>query len=280
MKILRGKQHKPPRLLIYGGGGVGKTTLASQFPSPLIVQTEDGAGQIGCDRTQVLQSWAETVDTLAEIPGEYQTIVVDSLDHLEPLIWAEVCGKQKVASIEDIGYGKGYALALDYWREFLRMLSAYDARNIVLIAHSEIKRYDDPAGEGYDRIQPKLHKGAGALVREWADAVLLATYDTATKVDKVTGKTKGIGSGDRVLCCEERPAWVAKNRYGLPLQLPLDFAELWKHLGPRSKQDELRDLLKQLTREQAQAIMDGLKLADLTEEQTTAKIHLAKEMSA
>ena len=33
---------RAPRILIHGQEGVGKTTIASKFPSPIFLQTEDG----------------------------------------------------------------------------------------------------------------------------------------------------------------------------------------------------------------------------------------------
>jgi hypothetical protein len=41
---------------------------------------------------------------------------------------------------------------------------------VVIAAHSEIKRFDSPDTEPYDRYQPKLHKGASAIVQEAMDA--------------------------------------------------------------------------------------------------------------
>ena len=40
--LRHGKQEIPPRLVIYGGHGIGKSTLASQFPAPIFISTEDG----------------------------------------------------------------------------------------------------------------------------------------------------------------------------------------------------------------------------------------------
>ncbi|MFN6303913.1 MAG: AAA family ATPase, partial [Planctomycetota bacterium] len=49
-QVQRGKAHLPPRILVYGTEGVGKSSLAATTPRPIFIQTEDGLGEIDCDR--------------------------------------------------------------------------------------------------------------------------------------------------------------------------------------------------------------------------------------
>ncbi|GAB5501169.1 MAG: hypothetical protein PsegKO_34800 [Pseudohongiellaceae bacterium] len=95
---------------------------------------------------------------------------------------------------------------------------------IVQIAHTDIRRFDSPEHEPYDRYVIKLHARASALLQEHADVVLFANYRINTvKSDVGFNKkiTRALGSGERVIHTEERPAFLAKNRYGLPETLPL-----------------------------------------------------------
>ena len=136
------------------------------------------------------------------------------------------------ADIEAPGYGKGYVAALDVWREFLDGINALrDDRGMaaVLIAHADIRRFDSPETEPYDRYQPKLHSRAAALVQEHVDAVLFANYRISTvKSDAGFGKkvVRGVSGGDRLLHTIERPAFLAKNRFGLEESIDLDWARL------------------------------------------------------
>jgi hypothetical protein len=161
---------------------------------------------------------------------EFKTVVIDSLDWLERLIWAKVCADRGVKSIEDIGYAKGYTFAMQHWREVLDGLTALRnerGMTIILIAHAAIEKFNDPSADPYDRYAPKLHKQASAIVQEWCDEVLFATWKVFTKAkDAGFGKetVKGIGTGERVMRTTERPAHVAKNRLSLPDEMPLDFA--------------------------------------------------------
>lgn len=225
---------QPPRVVIHGPHGVGKSTLGASAYAPIFLPLEDGLSGLEVDAFPQLTTWAEVREALrvlAEEEHAFGTGVVDSLDWLEPIIWTEVCRKHDKPSIEAFGYGKGYMEALPLWREFLDSLDRLRARGMatILISHSEIKRFDAPDSDPYDRYQIKLHKGAGALVQEWADVIGFANFETAIKKqDNGFGaaKSRGIGTGRRLLHVIERPAYVAKNRYNMPDTLPLEWGAL------------------------------------------------------
>jgi AAA domain len=231
-QISKGLRPGPRRLLLYGTQGIGKSTFAASSELPVFIQTEDGLGEIGCDKFPLAESFEQVMAYLTALYTdfhEYQTVVVDSLDWLERLIWAEVCRKRNVTNIEDIGYAKGYIFALNHWRDFLEGLTAlrHDLGiTIVLIAHARIEKFENPETESYDRYVPRLHKLASALIQEWCDEVLFATYKVHTKqTDEGFGRkgTRGIGNGERILRTAERPAHMAKNRLNLPDEIPLDW---------------------------------------------------------
>jgi hypothetical protein len=237
--ILTGAKPGPRRMLVYGTAGIGKSTFATCAPSPIVIQTEDGLGEIDCHKFPVAQSFTEVMNALAALYQEdhrYRTVVIDSLDWLERLIHAEVCKNRQVPTIEDIGYGKGYAFAIQHWRDVLEGLGALRENNgmsVILIAHAKIERFENPETEPYDRFVPRLHKTAAAMVSEWCDEVLFASYKVFTKsTDEGFNQKRiqGLGSGERVLRTTERPSHLAKNRLGLPDELPLIWAEFAKHL--------------------------------------------------
>ena len=229
----------PPFILVYGGAGVGKTTFGAQAPNPVFLQTEAGEGKLEINAFPLIRTFEELLEGIAaliENEHDYQTLVLDSLDHAEPLIWQRVCqdqgkGKGAIDSIEQFGYGKGYVFALDYWRELMSALTTLRSRKnmtIILIAHSHIRKFESPDSDTFDQYQIKLHAKASALVQESVDAVLFAKHKIMTKKeDKGFGnhRVRGIGTGERVLACTERPGFIAKNRHGLPDELPLGWTE-------------------------------------------------------
>jgi hypothetical protein len=228
----RASAPKPPRILIHGVHGVGKTTFAAGAPDPVFVLTEDGLGTLDVPHFPLARTFDEVMQALAALYTEehgFRTLVVDSVDWLEPLIHARVCKDQGWSSIEDAGYGKGYVAAVDPWRQYLEGLNALrddKGMAIVQLAHTDIKRFDSPESEPYDRYIIKLHSKASALLQEHSDIVLFANYRVSTiKSDVGFNKkvTRALGSGERLLHTAERPAFIAKNRYALPETLPMSW---------------------------------------------------------
>ena len=254
MNIIQGRVKVPRRTVVYGVHGIGKSTFAASAPKPIFVPTEDGLADVGADRFALCTTFGAVLESLRSIYEEkhsYQTVVIDSLDWLERLVWRDVCETEGVESIEKIGYGKGYVQALDGWRRVLDALTMLrDERGMgsVMIAHSAIVRFEDPESDGYDRYAPQLHKHAAALVTQWADEVLFATYRTFTKEseEKFGGKrTRAVGSGERILRTSERPAHVGKNRLGMPPEIPLAWAEYQKWIdGQPVEQDKPKKAAK------------------------------------
>ena len=222
----------PPRIIAYGVAGIGKSTFAAAADKPTFLITEDGLGSLSVPHFPLARSFDEVMEALAALytePHDFRTVVVDSIDWLEPLIWQKACRDNRWSSIEEPGYGKGYIAALDLWRQYLDGLDAlrdHRGMTVIQIGHADIKRFDSPEHEPYDRYVIKLHARASALLQEHADIVLFANYRVSTiKSDVGFNKkvTRALGSGERVLYTAERPAFLAKNRYGLPDMLPLDW---------------------------------------------------------
>jgi hypothetical protein len=237
--VQRGRTPKPPRILAYGTEGIGKSTFASQAPKPIFVQTEDGLDEIDCDKFPLATSYDDVLAALTELrtqQHDYETVVVDSLDWLERLVWDKLCTQYNVTSIEKVdgGYSKGYTHALSFWREIIDHLNALRNQRgmvVLLIAHSKVERFEDPESSPYDRYSPRLHKHAAALVSEWSDAVLFATRKMRTQSEDAGFNRKrtiahaiGKDGGERILRCVGGPSCVAKNRYGITGELPLSWA--------------------------------------------------------
>lgn len=226
-KIHSGKRQQPPRILIYGSEGIGKSTFAASAPKPVFIPTEDGLDHIACDSFPLCTSFEQVIECLTALKNDehdYKTVVIDSIDWLEQLIFDHLCREYNVKSIEKVdgGYGKGYVHALTFWRRIvddLRFLRETRGMVVVLVAHTKIEAHSDPESSPFDRFSPKLHKKANSMICEWCDAILLATREY--------GAAKGDDSGgQRVLRCMSSPTCVAKNRYALPDVLPFNWAAL------------------------------------------------------
>lgn len=227
------QEHKdllPPRILFHTPHGVGKTTFGATAIKPIFACTEKGLGNImGAKMFPFIDSFQGMVDAISFMFGDhpFKTFVIDSVDWLEPLIFKQVCSEfEGKNNIEDFGYGKGYKYAVDKWIYLLGGLTKLQENrkiSIILLSHSEIKRFDSPEVDPFDRYQPKIHTTASAKIQEWADIVLFGNFKTTIK-ETETGFNKkvrrGDGAGARIIYTEERPAFYAKNRYQLPPSIP------------------------------------------------------------
>lgn len=245
--IIKGKTQKPRLCCIYGVPGIGKTTWAADAPNPLFIMCEDGAGDIGPDRTPVIEDHAIFLDVLRDVYTEnhdYQTLVVDTIDLLEQLIFAKVAKEGKKENVADIPYGAGYVAAANFFSEIIRALVAirdHRQMHIILIAHSEIKRFDAPGSEGYDRYTPTLHKRTWPVVANAMDEVLFANYLIyTTSEEKGFNQKRTIAKGgtERVLYTTDKPAHTAKNRLGMPDDIPLKWAEYARYFNPQQTEKE------------------------------------------
>jgi hypothetical protein len=234
--ITSGRSTRKPRTVIYGDSGLGKTTFGAGAPNPIFIQTEDGEGKLEFPRFPLSKSFDEVMGAIATLYTEdhpYQTVVIDTIDWLEPLIWEATCADAGKKSIEDFGFGKGYIEALNLWRQFFDGVTAL--RNdrdmyVVLLAHSQIVRIEDPMVAAYDSHTLKLHKRAMALVEEFSDVIGFACLKTMTLEekkasfsDKDAKRTRAKTTGERQLHVSPSPAFTAKNRFDLPPVMSLDW---------------------------------------------------------
>jgi hypothetical protein len=229
--VVKGIIKVPDRILLYGIEGIGKSTFAASAPRPIFIAPEnDGTARIDTARLPSPESWADVIDAIDALvvdEHDYQTLVVDTLDAAEAMLWRFICSATRTAGSRTYGYGKGYVAALDEWRVFvsrLEKLRRERQMGIILIAHSWIKPFKNPEGDDFDRYEMKLHPRAGGMLREWCDAVLFANYEVLTVKETEKSKAKGVTTDKRIMHTRRTAAFDAKNRYGLPETLTLDYA--------------------------------------------------------
>lgn len=233
----------PQRILLYGVQGIGKTTFGASFKSPILLRTEDGIGSLDIATfPNVAKTTQDIANAISALHGDhnFKTLILDSLDWLEPLVLSQVVanhnmGKEEknyISSIEDIGYGKGYVMADDLWRYIMGgfdSLRQKKGMNIVVIAHNEVKTFNPPDGESFDRYQIRLQKRSFALWQEWADMVLFVNYERNIVKDETGTKKRALGNGERVIYTQERPAFMAKNRWSLPEEIFIGKDKTWSN---------------------------------------------------
>ena len=284
LKIESGLEKRPLKVVIYGAEGIGKSTFASQFPEPLFLDTEGGTSSLNIRRVKCGSSWEYLLSCVNEVikdPSICKTLVIDTADWAESLCTKYVCEKYRKSNIEEFGFGKGYVYLQD---EFSRLLTALDKLielgvNAVVTAHGKPRKFELPEEAGqFDRWEMKLTKQVAPLLKEWCDMLLFCNYKTY--VVTTENNTKKAQGGKRVVYTSHHACWDAKNRYGLPDELDLDFKGIAHLFGtqspkkpPVSKENtesELLSKVKELIKN------SGVSEAEV-EDIVTAKGHYTKD---
>ena len=236
MEIIRGKIPCAKKVVIYGPEGIGKSTFASQFPDPVFIDTEGSTNSMDVARLPKASSWQmilQQVDYVRTHPETCRTLVIDTIDWAEAMCIQHICDKHRKNGIEDFGYGNGYVYVKEELGRFLNKLSEVVEANInvVLTAHAQIRKFEQPDELGaYDRWELKLGKKTSSqtspLIKEWADMLLFANYKTFSVAVDDKGKKRKAQGGERVMYTSHHACWDAKNRYGLPEEVPFSYASI------------------------------------------------------
>jgi hypothetical protein len=262
MQITRGVLPSAVKMIFYGPEGIGKSTLASQCPEPLFIDTEGSTKQMDVARLPAPETWKDILDEVKYVyqnPDSCKTLVIDTADWAEMLCVKELLGSS-MESIEDFGYGKGYVKLAEKFKTLLDELDKVikSGIHVVITAHAMMRKFEQPDEIGaYDRWEMKLQKKTAPMVKEWADMVLFCNYKTyVVNVDNQgaqKGKNKVMG-GERVMYTSHHNCWDAKNRFGLEECLPMKFESIasvvgetqkaepkWKQLEAKMKEDGVEE---------------------------------------
>lgn len=248
--IQRGVAKTPPVISIHSDAGLGKSTFAANAPNPIFIPTENSLGKLDVERFPTAKSYEDVMNATASLLAEdhnYKTAVYDTLDWLEPMVWNYLIRQQPtddkgrtVTNIEGYNYGKGFKYALDYWNEFISLTDRLRFEKdmmIIYIIHSTIRKVTPPDMDSYDTYMPKLQDSektsAKDKIVEHSDIVLFANWRVALTDEKLgfgNARNRGVGSGERIVYTEQRPAYEAKNRFSLPAQIPVkdpNWSDVW-----------------------------------------------------
>lgn len=225
-----------PRIMIYGEPGRGKTTLASEFPSPVALQLEDGTpagvNWTGWGRAD-LPTFDDVLSALAALRDEqhdYSTVVIDSVTELQRMIFAHICAKAGVENMEDVAYGKLYGAAIPEFMKFVRVINELRSAGMasVLIAHAAIQKFQNPEGEAYNRYDVDLYQSEkvnvrGLIMREM-DAIFFLKEEISVKKEgnNKFGRAIGEGGSNIFIRPKGRASFEAKNRWGMTQKIKYD----------------------------------------------------------
>lgn len=218
------------RIVLYGPGGIGKTTLASTLPGPVAFFDLDDslprlAGQL--DTGNILpvsgvDTWPALREALhADGWQDVKSIVIDTGTRAEEMAVAHTLESvphekgHPIRRLEDYGFGKGFQHVYDTFLPLLGDLDRHtrQGRHVAILCHDCTSTVPNPAGDDWLRYEPRLqspNSGKASIrlrLREWADHVLFLGYDVDVGKDG-----KGRGAGTRTIYPMELPHCMAKSR--------------------------------------------------------------------
>lgn len=265
-EITSGVVNSAQKVVFYGPEGIGKSTFASHFPNPIFIDTEGSTKKLNVKRLPKPTSWQMLIDMVKFIiqTRPCKTLVIDTADWAERLCVKAVCASYGKKGIEDFGYGNGYTYVAEEWGRFLNLLQdVVDISNInvLLTAHAIIRKFEQPNEMGaYDRYELKLGKKTTAqtapITKEWADMVLFANYKTFSVAVDDKGKKHKAQGGQRVMYTTHHPCWDAKNRDGLPEELPLDYSAIAHIFDNQNISNEINEAPSFAIEQQSEKVLE------------------------
>jgi hypothetical protein len=240
--VSTGRIAGPQRVLIYGTGGIGKSSLAGLAPTPVFLDIEGGTNELDVPRIRGIETFDDLRAVIASDKLDpYATVAIDTATKAEELATAHTLATvphekgHLVDRLESYGFGKGLA---HVYESFMLLLQDCDrlirrGKNVVLVAHDCISDVPNPVGDDFIRYEPHLQNpksGKNSIrnrVVQWADHVLFVGYDV------LAADGKGKGGGTRTIWTNERPDHIAKVRgraeRSIPDSLPYEIGngEIW-----------------------------------------------------
>lgn len=226
-----GAGRKPPIGCVYGASGVGKTTFACSWPSPIALQSEDGLTSPDLQHIPtlgVMNSYEDVLQGLKVIylnahDHGWKTLVVDTLSKLEPMIEDYVSRKHFGGQrLGEVAYGKGWPALVDEVRTFVTAVSAFRndlGMNVLLVDHSRVITMNPPDGDAFKRHSLAVSDRATPVIIRDLDFLLYAAVPITTiaKGEARFGKQETRAMADRPrLYCTPAGGYEAKNRYNMP----------------------------------------------------------------
>lgn len=226
------------KAVLYGQEGVGKSSLAAKIPGIIFIDCEGSTTKMDVRRLPAPTSWAMLCDEMefvlqnAAAKG-YRAVAIDTFDWAEMLVLQSICAESNVKSIEGIPYGKGWQIECEKVARFLestdRLIKA--GIHVILICHAVTRKTTLPEElDEFDHWELKLGNKTtnkiAPLLKEWSDMTLFLAFKTQVMAADDKGKTHKATSVQRVMYSTKSAWWDAKNRFGLPEMMPLDYGAI------------------------------------------------------
>lgn len=218
INLLELEPHKVSRDLsgyityLYGQPKVGKSTLGSQMPKPLLLAFERGYNALSGVYAQDITNWSEFRQVVRElkkpeVKEKFQTIIVDTADVAANYCEKYVCSQNGVDAIGAIPYGQGWTMLKKEFEDTFRTITQLGYA-VLFIAHSKEGIFKTQDGVEYSIIRPSMTDTYNKILENMADLYIYMYVDTK---DGVTERKMKIRSEDNTIRCGSRFKYIASE---------------------------------------------------------------------
>ena len=183
------------RFYFYGVPMSGKTTLASQFPNALMINTDgnfrqfttpvvqlrDTVEQNGriVERTYAWENFKEVLTELEAKNNTFETIILDLVEDAYEFCRLYVLKEVlKVNHESDSGFGKGWKMVDSEFLDCMRRFFALDYKNIIIISHEDkTSSVTKKNGEQISLIKANIRDAIANKLCGMVDVVARVTVD-------------------------------------------------------------------------------------------------------
>jgi len=273
--LIKGMKY-PPRIILYGPPGVGKSTFGADSPSPVFLAAENGVDNIPVAQTPKLKTWQEVLTwarRLSTEKHEHQTVVGDTINAMVELCAQEICTTQfggqwapKKGTESFLSFAQGWKSVSEELRALLALLDVCREKGmtILLLAHTGVVNVKNPIDGDFGKFSADIDKYPWARLSAWSDIILRADYEYSVVKDQK--KARAVGTSTRWMSAAGHAAQDAKCRVGyeLPDQMPLSWAAFAAELGKGSATlAEIKELWPILTADLAAKTLASQNVAKL-----------------
>jgi len=291
--IKRGKQARHQKVLVYGVEGIGKSTFASQFPSPIFFDTEDRLAHLDVASIPI-NSIADFDYALKEDLSEFKTIILDTVDFFEKICINHVIKNNYMGDTDKyMSYGSGFRAMRTLFEKYINNLNNYctqHGKHFVLIGHARMQKVEDVLlAKQFDRWTITLDDRNSEFVKAMVDCNFFCQYQHIAMEGK-DKKTRAVATQNRILYTQHHAGFDAKNSWGLPESIEMDYKHIQKFVPEKveaktekesiakAKQREVLELAEPLGGiEYVKTLLDGKRFAELEDWEQDALIQRIKD---
>lgn len=231
------------RILIYGEGGIGKSTWASEAPSPIFLASRGEHIKVPGVEAYAMKGFDDLLKALADDDlAKADTLVLDNLTGFEEALIRDVEEEHRADfSDSKFEFGRGAKALMKRYRRLIQGLEyATEKHNLhlILIAHADVNRVTPPDSEPYFKYDLVIEKRARQVFDAWCTDILFARYQENVFKEQGQLTARISGGKQRELVTHGQATARAKVKHlpGIPEVIPLSWSEFAKYIPQKKKE--------------------------------------------